>query len=146
MQPSSTDPVPYRTRVGRAGEDLAVGIMADAGITVLERNWRCRAGEIDIIGREQRGDGSVVLVFCEVKTRVGYAFGDPLEAITATKQRHMRLAARAYLHQLGHADSDGCAGSPGPRWARFDEVRFDAIGIVYGTGRTPRVQYLQDVA
>jgi putative endonuclease len=75
--------------VGRYGEDLAADHLAECGMTVLDRNWRCRYGEIDIIAR----DGEV-LAFVEVKTRSGSAFGMPAEAITPVKLARMgRLAA-----------------------------------------------------
>ena len=54
-----------RAALGRYGENLAARHLSDAGLRVLERNWRCREGEIDIVARDGR-----TLVFCEVKTRV----------------------------------------------------------------------------
>lgn len=76
--------------VGRYGERVAVQHLVDAGLTVLDRNWRCADGEIDVVARD--GD---VLVFCEVKTRSGKAFGDPTEAVVPAKaERLHRLALR----------------------------------------------------
>ena len=66
--------------LGRYGEDVAARHLIEQGIVVLERNWRCDAGEIDIVGR----DGQV-LVICEVKTRRGTGYGTPIEAVTPRK-------------------------------------------------------------
>ena len=76
--------------LGRYGEDVAARHLAEAGLVVLERNWRCREGEIDIVARD--GD---VLVVCEVKTRRDTAYGSPLEAVTPRKAARLRRARRA---------------------------------------------------
>jgi putative endonuclease len=77
-----------RKALGDLGERIAARHLAELGLHVLDRNWRCSAGEIDIVA----ADGDTVVV-CEVKTRSNVRFGTPLEAITAAK------AAR--LHRLG---------------------------------------------
>jgi putative endonuclease len=69
-----------RKALGDFGERVAVQHLTDAGFTVLERNWRCSAGEIDIVASDDR-----VLVICEVKTRSSARYGTPLEAITPEK-------------------------------------------------------------
>ena len=74
--------------LGRYGEDVAARHLVEQGIIVLDRNWRCELGEIDIVGRD--GD---VLVVCEVKTRSGTSFGTPLEAVTRTKAARLRRLA-----------------------------------------------------
>jgi len=78
--------------VGAYGERVAVRTLTDAGMSIVERNWRCAAGEIDIVAL----DGST-LVFCEVKTRRGEATGAPAEAVTAAKVRRIRALAAAWL-------------------------------------------------
>lgn len=78
-----------RGALGRYGEDLAARLLADAGMAVLERNWRCRAGEIDIVAR----DGDAV-VFCEVKTRRAGCFEHPMEAVTPAKADRLQPARR----------------------------------------------------
>jgi putative endonuclease len=86
-QPRRVDP---RRRLGAAGEDAVAAWYEAAGYRVVDRNWRCRDGELDVV--VTRGD---TLVFCEVKTRASTRFGAPVEAVTATKQRRLRgLAAR----------------------------------------------------
>lgn len=77
-----------RKALGDYGERLAAAYLVEQGLVVLDRNWRCRSGEIDIVA----ADGDTVVV-CEVKTRSSHRFGTPMEAITARK------AAR--LHRLG---------------------------------------------
>lgn len=72
-------------RLGRFGEDRAVAWLQSRGFRVLERNWRCARGEIDIVAWD-----SCTLVFIEVKTRSGTATGHPFEAITVTKRARMR--------------------------------------------------------
>jgi putative endonuclease len=78
--------------VGDAGEDAVAAWYAAAGYTVVARNWRVRAGELDVVAR--RGS---TLVFCEVKTRRSDAFGSPAEAVTARKQARIRGLAGQWL-------------------------------------------------
>ena len=78
--------------VGRYGEDVAARHLTEAGLVVLERNWRCREGEIDIVARD--GD---VLVVCEVKTRRSTTYGTPLEAVTYRKAARQRVLAARWL-------------------------------------------------
>lgn len=95
--------------VGRYGEDVAARHLAAAGMAIVERNWRCQAGEIDIVAR----DGQT-LVVCEVKTRSGSTFGDPFEAVTPAKAARLRRLAALWLaaHDLRVAD-----------------VRVDVVGV-----------------
>jgi putative endonuclease len=86
---STTDvPAGRRNALGRYGERVAARHLVQEGMVVLDRNWRCEAGEIDLVLRD--GD---VLVVCEVKTRVSDVCGSPHEAITLDKlERLQRLA------------------------------------------------------
>jgi putative endonuclease len=110
-----TDP---RRRLGARGEDLAVRHLEARGFEVVERNFRTRYGELDVIARDARA-----LVFCEVKTRiVRLATRDvlgPFAAIGVRKQRQVRAMAREWL---GQGRLDG---------ARPPELRFDAIGVSF---------------
>jgi putative endonuclease len=99
-----------RAELGRAGEDRAADWYRAHGYAVLERNWRCAAGEIDLICARGR-----TLVVCEVKARRGVSHGHPLEAVTPAKQRRLRGLAIAYLH------------SQGGHWA---ELRFDVVSVL----------------
>ncbi|MGA8248458.1 MAG: YraN family protein [Nocardioides sp.] len=79
-----------RLALGAYGERLAARHLTDLGMVVLDRNWRCDSGEIDLVLRD--GD---VLVVCEVKTRSSAGCGSPHEAVTPAKlDRLRRLAAR----------------------------------------------------
>ncbi|TLM77464.1 MAG: YraN family protein [Actinobacteria bacterium] len=102
-----------RNDVGRRGEDAAVAYLERSGIRVLERNWRCRAGEIDVIGT----DGAT-LVLIEVKTRRTVAKGSPEEAVTPTKRRRIARVAAGYLATLAEQ----------PPAVRFDVVTLFVLG------------------
>ena len=78
--------------LGRYGEQVAAVHLESLGMTVVERNWSCRHGEIDIVAR----DGET-LVVCEVKTRAGTGVGDPVEAVTREKAMRLRRLSAAYL-------------------------------------------------
>ena len=102
-----------RQTFGITGEDLAAAELASRGYAILERRYRTRYGEIDIIARE--GD---VTVFVEVKTRDGNDFGDGADAVTAWKQR--RIAKMAVDFLARHRLHD--------RPCRFDVVAVDVSG------------------
>lgn len=78
--------------LGRYGEQVAATHLESLGMTVIERNWTSRYGEIDIVAR----DGTT-LVVCEVKTRTGRAYGTPLEAVTSHKAARLRRLAAHWL-------------------------------------------------
>jgi putative endonuclease len=82
---------------GKQGEDLAAVALTAYSYQVVERNWRCQSGEIDLVAREEE-----TWVFVEVKLRQGQAFGTPEEAVTPAKQERVLRAAEAYLaeHEL----------------------------------------------
>ena len=81
-----------RRELGDYGERLAARFLEDHGLQVIDRNWRCAHGELDLVARD--GD---CLVFCEVKTRRSVRFGDPLEAVTGEKAVRLRRLAAAWL-------------------------------------------------
>ena len=114
-----------KDELGRRGETLAVEHLIASGLTVLERNWRCPQGEIDIIALD---DGE--LVFVEVKTRSSVAFGHPLEAITAQKLARLRRLAAAW-----------CEAHPG----RHDRIRIDAVAIIAPTHGLVEIEHLERV-
>lgn len=87
--------------LGAYGESLAARLLTEAGMVVLDRNWRGTSGEIDLVLREGR-----VLVVCEVKTRRSLACGSPHEAVTATKVDRMRRLAQEWVHAHDVRPSD----------------------------------------
>ena len=84
-----------RRELGAIGENMAAELLRSKGYVILRRNYRCSAGEIDIIA-ERYGE----LCFVEVKTRQGFAYGRPCEAVTAEKKRHIRRAAQQYIEEM----------------------------------------------
>ncbi len=83
--------------LGREGEQVAAEYLERAGLRVLDRNWRCAEGEIDIVAAERQG-----MVVCEVKTRSSTRYGTPLQEITRSKQARLRrLAARWLVDAVG---------------------------------------------
>jgi putative endonuclease len=83
---------PAMNRAGARAEDRCAQVLRAAGLRILERNWRCRMGEIDLIA-----DDAGVLVFAEVRMRRGFGFGGAGESVTAAKRGRLVAAARAYL-------------------------------------------------
>ena len=83
-----------RKQIGIRGEALAVAYLENNNYKIIEQNWRCRWGEIDIIAR-----ANSVLVFCEVKTRRAESTEVALVNITENKARKMIVAAQHYLHE-----------------------------------------------
>ncbi len=81
-----------RQALGARGEQLAARWYESNGYAVLDRNWRCRTGELDIVARS----GSTI-VFIEVKTRYSDAYGSPAAAVTVAKQRRIRALAIEWL-------------------------------------------------
>jgi putative endonuclease len=83
------------------GEDIAVRHLQRLGYVVLQRNYRCSEGEVDIIARDHDR-----LAFVEVRARRGTAFGTPKESVTARKQARLETVARNYLQEHGYSDTD----------------------------------------
>src|SRR5680860_1040211 len=105
-----------RQRLGRAAEDLVAARLAEAGCKLVERNARSRHGELDIVALDGR-----TLVFVEVKAgRAGSAYGParPVLAIGPQKQRRIRRLATAWMSERRDLP-------------RYDEIRFDAVGVTY---------------
>ena len=114
-----------RRELGRRGEEAAVRHLQKSGYRILGRGVRLLRGEIDIIARGRDG----TLVFVEVKTRAGPAYGPPEEAVTSSKRDQLRRIAQAYLCRH-HLDDAPC--------------RFDVIAVVMpGEGR-PVLAHIKD--
>ena len=119
---------------GTTGRNQAVGVYGEAyaarhlvagGMVLLDRNWRCDAGEIDLVLRD--GD---VLVFCEVKTRTSTLYGNPLEAVTDQKAARLRRLAARWLaaHRL-----------------RPRDVRIDLVGVLVPRQGAPSLEHVRGV-
>jgi putative endonuclease len=118
-----------KQQLGVRGEDLACAELERQGMQVLERNWRCRLGEIDIVAAEV-GEAGLTLVFCEVKCRSGLGFGHPLEAITFAKMRTLRQLAALWLRE---------------HHLKASTIRLDAIGVVLVSGEPPSLTHVRAV-
>jgi len=113
--------------LGRAGEERAAAYLSAAGYEILDRNWRIREGELDLVATRGRA-----LVVVEVKTRSGRAFGHPFEAIDARK--HARLWRLAIAWIAAHPDQ-----------AQGRRLRLDVISIVGPDPRAGDLEHLQDL-
>lgn len=116
--------------LGRRGEELAAAYLVKAGYAILDRNWRCPQGEIDIVAFDGRET-----VFVEVKTRSGLLFGHPLESITAQKLARLRRLAGAWCDAHPNADHSGAS------W----RVRVDAVGVIAAPGIDPEIEHVKSV-
>jgi putative endonuclease len=113
--------------LGRAGEDRAVAHLAASGFRIVDRNWRTRGGELDIVATRGRA-----LVVVEVKTRSTDWFGHPFAAIDARKRQRLWQLACAWV--VAHPDV-----------ARGRRLRVDVIGITGPDPRTALVEHLEDL-
>ena len=113
--------------LGRAGEDRAARYLEESGYGVLDRNWRIRDGELDLVVARA---GELVVV--EVKTRRGDGFGHPFEAIDARKRRRLWRLAVAWI--AAHPDE-----------AQGRRLRIDAIGLTGPDPATAVLEHLEDL-
>jgi putative endonuclease len=116
-------PAPPRDALGQRGENVAARFLRNQGYKIIERNFKCDVGEVDIIARDGR-----VLVFTEVKTR---AYDDPTpeDQVNLEKRHQLTKAAKYYLARYG---------TPQP------PARFDVVAIVWPSGRDPQIRHTPD--
>jgi putative endonuclease len=107
---------------GKKGEDLATEFLIEEGYEILERNWRFKHIEVDIMARDQN-----TLIIAEVKTRTGNSYGEPYTAVDYRKQRYLIFAAERYLFS-NNLDL---------------EVRFDIISIIMD-GNRPVIEHIKE--
>lgn len=110
--------------LGKKGEDIAVEYLEEKGYQILERNWRLKKAEIDIICTKDN-----TLIFVEVKTKSYQYFGKPEESITQRKEELWVFGAFEYAHRHQHEG----------------EIRFDIISILWGKNTRPEINHFQDV-
>ena len=108
---------------GKWGEDLAADYLAHLGIKILNRNWRFKRAEVDIIAQ----DGAI-LVFVEVKARSNLSFGPPEEMIDSRKKSMLYHAASAYMLETGYEG----------------EIRFDILAITKEPHKMVEIRHFRD--
>ncbi|MGW9168508.1 YraN family protein [Agromyces sp. NPDC055658] len=116
----------HNTELGRRGEQLAAEHLEGAGMTVVDRNWRCALGEVDLVAR-----AGATLVFVEVKTRSGAGYGHPFESITPRKLARLRRLAAAWCDETG---------------ARADLIRIDAVSVLAPPSGSVVIEHLEGVS
>jgi putative endonuclease len=116
--------VRVKDAVGRFGEQVAADHLQAAGLVILDRNWRCREGELDIVAR----DGTE-LVVVEVKTRSSLAFGEPAEAVGRAKIARLRRLAGRWIEQARESGST----------LTWHSVRFDVVSVIRDRNGPPEV-------
>jgi putative endonuclease len=114
-----------RQSLGRWGEEQAIQHLSSRGCQVVARNWRCAAGEVDVI--VQDGDW---LAFVEVRTRRGRAYGSPEESITPKKLARMATVAQSYVYEQA--------------WT--GDWRLDVVAIQVIAGQAPAIEWYRNVS
>ena len=114
-----------RRKLGQWGEEQAARYLEAQGCTLVARNWRCTAGEVDLVVQ----DGAW-LAFVEVRTRRGRAYGTPEESITPTKLARMAAVAESYVYET--------------EWA--GDWRLDVVAIEARPGRPPEIEWYKSVS
>lgn len=116
-----------RAEIGALGEQLAVDHLRRLGLRILDRNWRCRYGELDVVAADEMAG---VVVFVEVKARTNDRFGGAVQAVTPAKVRRLRRLAGLWLGQHRGA---------------WEAVRIDVIAISIGASRIPELTHIEGV-
>ncbi|CAB4715601.1 unannotated protein [freshwater metagenome] len=114
-------------RTGPFGEEVVANYLTASKAEIIDRNWRVREGEIDIVALLSTG----IFSFVEVKTRTSTAFGHPLEAITREKARRMQRLALAWLA------THGCFGC---------EYQIDVAAVLIALDGTHTIDYRSDIS
>jgi putative endonuclease len=109
--------------LGKDGERIAELFLKKKGYKLVERNYRCAAGELDLVMLDRR-----VIVFVEVKTRTGSGYGTPLEAVAVRKQKKMIYVAEFFLSAKKLSQR---------------EARFDVVGVSW-PGAQPLVEHIEN--
>ncbi len=114
--------------IGKIGEDMACEYLYQEGYEILERNFRCRLGEIDIIATKNNKKAEKKLIFVEVKTRTNLNYGRPSEAINNIKKQHILKVAKYYILK---------------NKIKNPIVRFDAIEVLLGKQKTCSINHIK---
>ncbi len=117
-------PGPFRSTLGERGERVACEFLQKYGYKILEKNYKCKIGEIDVIARRQGR-----LAFIEIKTRTSAQFGTPQEAVDLRKQEKIFKVAQWYLKE---------------KKASNTPVAFDVVAVLWTEGQMPEVRLIAD--
>ena len=117
-------PGSFRLSLGERGETAACGFLGAHGYEILEKNYKCKLGEIDVIARRQKR-----LAFIEIKTRTSIQFGAPQEAVDLKKQEKIFKVAQWYLMEKKLAKAP---------------IAFDVVAILWKEGQTPEIRLIAD--
>ncbi len=117
-------PGPFRASLGERGEMVACRFLKEHGYEILEKNYRCKLGEIDVIARRQGR-----LAFVEIKTRTSAQFGAPQEAVNLQKQEKIFKVAQWYIKEK--------------KFVKIP-IAFDVVAILWREGHTPEVHLVAD--
>lgn len=113
-------------KIGNYGEDLACKYLEEQGYELLERNFRIRGGEIDIIARDEE-----FLVFVEVKTRYSHDYGHPAEALTYYKIKALLKTSQFYLQKIGWGNK---------------QYRLDAVLVDFANSKKdPQIELIKNI-
>lgn len=113
-------------QTGDYGENIACRHLKNLGYKILERNYRIRGGEIDIVAKDKD-----TLVFVEVKTRWSYEYGLPVESVTPWKIKALLKPARFYVQKIGWGDK---------------EYRLDFVGVDFADSKdNPKVELIKNI-
>jgi putative endonuclease len=115
-----------RKALGDRGEQLSADFLRAQGLRILDRNWRCADGELDIVAAE----GSI-LVACEVKTRSSARYGTPLEAVSPDKLSRLHRLVRRWASEHD---------------ARYTSVRVDVVAVLVRDPQPARIEHIVGVA
>lgn len=113
-----------RKELGQKGERAAASFLENRGLTILDRNWKCSYGEVDIVAKEED-----TLIFCEVKTRRSSAAGFPEESVTLAKQKRYSRIAGVYTSRFEE---------------EYTNIRFDVIAIFVLTDSQALLRYIKN--
>lgn len=114
----------HNKSLGARGEEIAVAYLKGQKFAIVERNFRCKAGEVDVIARDGKS-----LVFVEVKTRRSEAYGPPQASVTPFKQRQISKAALTWLAKNGKQEAS---------------ARFDVVAIVLRDHAVPQIEHIRN--
>ena len=115
---------PFRLSLGDRGEAAACGFLKEKGYEILEKNYKCKIGEVDMIARRKGR-----LAFVEVKTRTSGQFGAPQEAVDLRKQEKILKLAQWYLKEKGLGEIP---------------VAFDVVAVLWKEGDAPAMRLITD--